>query len=168
MGDIKGALDAAVRYLSEHPEEARYMDSEATATLEEGLRVRVEGPGGLSVITDMPESVGGAGAAPSPGWLFRAALAACEATLIGMEAAREGTSLDVLIVTVDSDSDDRGILGMDPNIPAGPLSIRVRVSAEGSGGDLESAVRTAAERCPVHDAVARPVPIDLAMGSGRK
>ncbi len=161
MGDVRTALEGAVAYLSEHPEEARYTDSEATATLEEGLRVRVEGPGGLSVVTDMPQGVGGGGAGPSPGWLLRAALAACQATFIAMQAARDGVTLEALSVTVDSESDDRGVLGMDPSVPAGPLSVRVRVNAEAGGGDVESLVRTAAERCPVFDAVSRAVPMRL-------
>jgi uncharacterized OsmC-like protein len=159
-------LEAAVAYLSERPDEARYTDSPATATLEEGLRVRVEGPGGESLITDMPESVGGGNAGPSPGWLFRAALAACEATLIAMQAAREDISLEGLTVSVDSESDDRGILGMDPNVPAGPLSVRVQVGVGGSNDDLEAVVRRAMEHCPVHDAVARPIPIQLEFESG--
>jgi uncharacterized OsmC-like protein len=166
MGDIKGSLDAAIAYLSEHHDEARYTDSEAVATLEEGLRVRVEGPGGESLITDMPQSVGGDNAGPSPGWLFRAALAACEATLIAMQAARDGVSLEALNVSVDSESDDRGILGMDPNVPAAPLSMRVRVAISGPGGDVETVVRHAVERCPVHDAVARPVSIQLEIEPG--
>lgn len=165
MADVKAALERAVAYLSQHPDEASYVDSEAKATLEKGLRVRVEGPGNLSMITDMPESVGGGNAGPSPGWVFRAALAACEATLIAMQAAREGISLEALTVTVDSDSDDRGILGMDPQIPAGPLSVRVLVRVRGTG-DLASMVRTAVERCPVHDAVTRPVGIQIETDAG--
>ena len=31
-------------------------------------------------------------------------------------------------VTVDSESDDYGILGLDPAVPAGPLSMRVQVA----------------------------------------
>jgi uncharacterized OsmC-like protein len=166
MGDVKTAIEGAVAYLSEHPDEASYVDSEAKAKLEEGLRVRVEGPGNLSMITDMPESVGGGNSGPSPGWVFRAALAACEATLIAMQAAREGVSLEALTVMVDSESDDRGILGMDPTVPAGPSSVRVRVSVRGAGGDLESLVRTAVERCPVHDAVTRPVGIQVETDAG--
>jgi uncharacterized OsmC-like protein len=166
MGDVKTAIEDAVAYLSEHPDEASYIDSEAKATLEEGLRVRLEGPGNLSMITDMPESVGGGDAGPSPGWVFRAALAACEATLIAMQAALEGVSLEALTVTVDSESDDRGILGIDPTVPVGPSSVRVRVSVRGTGGDLESIVRTAVERCPVHDATARPVRIQVQTDAG--
>ena len=78
---------------------------------EDGVH-RVEGPDGHSTATDMPRSVGGANGAPSPGWLFRAALASCEGTLIAMRAAQAGIDLSLLEEVVDSESDDRGILGM--------------------------------------------------------
>src|SRR5207244_7935482 len=108
-----------------------------TATLIDGLQVRVDGPAGETLTTDMPSSVGGGGQPPSPGWLFRAALASCEATLIAMRAAVEGVELRRLEVTVDSESDDRGILGLDDAVPAAPLSIgvRVRIVASGAAAD---------------------------------
>jgi uncharacterized OsmC-like protein len=164
MDDIRSSLENALRYLTEHPDEARYTDSPAVAILEEGLRCRVGGPSDAAVITDMPESVGGSNTAPSPGWLFRAALAACVATLVAMEAARTDTALEDLEVTVDSESDDRGILGMDPSVPAGPLSVGVRVKAKarhGHAGRLRTIVERAARLCPVWDVVARDIPISL-------
>jgi hypothetical protein len=85
------------QYLGAHPNEARYTDSIATATLESGLRVRVAGASGEQIATDMPPSVGGTGSAPSPGWLFRAALASCDATLIAMRAAAQGVQLSRLV-----------------------------------------------------------------------
>jgi len=111
----------------------------------------------------MPGSVGGGDAAPSPGWLFRAALASCEATLIAMRAAGAGIDLERLQVVVDSESDDRGILGLAGDVPAGPLSVRVRVqvSAKDPSAPLRSIVEDAAVHCPVHDAVGRSVPITL-------
>jgi len=165
---IRSSIEDAVRYLSEHPDEARYTDSAATAILEEGLRCRVEGPGGASVVTDMPQSVGGGNAAPSPGWLFRAALASCVGTLIAMESAREGLALEGLEVTVDSESDDRGLLAIDPSVPPGPLSIRVGVRANAAGGE-PAALREIIERgkwlCPVCDTATRAVPVTLEIGS---
>ena len=64
--EIRAAIANASRYLTDHPDEARYTDSSATAVLESGLRFRAEYPGG-SLSTDMPASVGGTGSAPSPG-----------------------------------------------------------------------------------------------------
>ncbi len=161
---IREALSGASAYLTEHPDEARYTDGEATARLEEGLRFRVENPDGAAVTTDMPPSVGGGGRAPSAGWLFRAALASCVGTVTAMRAAQEGVALDTLEVTVDSESDDRGILGLDPSVPAGPLSIRVRVRVTAPGEDPERLRAIAAwgsDHCPVCDTAKRAVPVSL-------
>jgi uncharacterized OsmC-like protein len=158
MGDIAGSIDAAVKHLSEHPEEARYTDSVAIAVVEEGLRVRVEGPNGASVVTDMPAGVGGGDTAPSPGWLFRAALASCAATLLAMEAAREDVRLGRVGVTVESESDDRGILGVEADVPGGPLSVRLRIDA---GSVPNEVVERAISRCPVTEALGRVIPLNV-------
>lgn len=165
MTDVKGSIERAVAYLIEHPDEARYTDSAATARLGESLRAEVEGPSGERVVADMPPAVGGRGEHPSPGWLFRAAVASCVASTIGMEAAREGLDLGDVEVVVDSESDDRGLLGIDESVPAGPMSmrIRVRLSGEASERAVEVAERGAA-RCPVCDATKRAVEVSVEVG----
>ncbi|MDP8957592.1 MAG: OsmC family protein [Actinomycetota bacterium] len=160
--EIRTALQNAVAYLSGKPEEARYTDSVATAVIENGLQCRVRGPNSEEIVSDMPNSVGGGSSAPSPGWLLRAAIASCVATLVAMRAAEEGVELSRLEVQVDSESDDRGILGMDASIPAGPLSARIRISMAADGVSPELLRRIADEgtaRCPVSDAVGRAVPM---------
>ena len=163
---IKQALTAAVEYLTANPAEARYRDSTARAVLRGGLVVDVAGPGGEAVSTDMPTSVGGTTSAPSPGWLFRASVASCVATLIAMRAAMLDVALESLEVTVDSESDDRGILGTDPSTPAGPLDLRVAVSVRAHGSDtdqLRQIVEWGVAHCPVTDAVQRAVPLEVAI-----
>lgn len=164
MTEIGDALRGARGYLTQHPDEARYRDSPATARIDAGLGVIVEGADGATLRTDMPPSVGGGGAAPSPGWYLRAAHAACVATLIGMRAAEEGVTLDQLEVVVDSESDDRGITGADDAIPAGPLSTAVRIVLAADGVDADR-LRAIAEwgwrHCPVDDAVRRAVPVSV-------
>jgi uncharacterized OsmC-like protein len=162
--EIKESIENAVRYLSENPAEARYTDSFARATLGEALRVEVEGSGGERITADMPSGVGGRGEVPSPGWLFRASIASCVASTIGMEVARAGVTLTSLVVEVDSESDDRGILGMDEAVPAGPLSTRVRIQGRAEGveeGRLRELLERGAERCPVCDATKRAVEVSL-------
>ena len=161
---IRNALLAAASYLGTHPDDARYTDSAATAVLEAGLVVTITGPDGASVRTDMPTSVGGEASAPSAGWLLRAAQASCLATLIAMRAAQEGVDLERIEVIVDSDSDDRGILGLDDSVPAGPLSSRVAVRIEGNSvahEQIEALVRWADAHCPVQDAVRRAIPVHV-------
>src|SRR5437762_13661085 len=126
MEAIRNAIEAASGKLAEHPEMAVGTDAAAVAAHEEGLRFRVDGPNG-AITTDMSESVGGGASAPTPGWLMRAALAACDATTVAMEAARDGIELTDLQVSVESESDFRGVLGGDPSVHAGPRSIRVAI-----------------------------------------
>lgn len=159
---IAEAIASAKAYLAAHPDEARYRDSVASAVVEDGLRVRVTGPDG-SVVTDMVTGVGGTASGPSPGWLFRAAYASCAATLIVMRAAEQGVVLSGLEVDVDGESDDRGILGIADDVPAGPISMKVTVRAESA--EDEDAVREiimwGLKHCPVDDAVRRPVLVEL-------
>jgi len=167
--EIRTAIEAASAYLADHPDEARSTDSAATATVVDGLVVRVTGPGGASLTTDMVPSVGGTSSAPSPGWLMRAAEASCVATLITMRAAMLDITLDTLEVTVDSESDDRGLLGIDESVPAGPLSGRVAVRLTSSGvdpGTLDEIAHWGVAHCPVCDALERAVPITVEVATG--
>lgn len=160
------AIQAAQAYLREHRDEARYTDSPAMATLRNGLRCDVTGPDGAAITTDMPASVGGSGAAPSPGWFMRAAEASCVATLLAMRAAMLDIPVTDLEVTVDSESDDYGILDIAPDVPAGPLSTSIRVRAAGVNQEqLREMAGWAVAHCPVTDAVARTVPIHLAVAT---
>ena len=160
--DIATAIREARAHLTRHPEEARYRDSEAVAVVEDALTVRVDGDG-WTLRTDMSRGIGGGASAASPGWMMRAALASCVATLITMRAAERGIALRGLRVAVDSESDDRGILGIAKNAPVGPLSVRVRVTADPGDHD-ESLVREVIEwgfdHCPVCDAIQRSVPVE--------
>lgn len=161
---IRQAIESATGYLREHPSEARSTDSMASATLVDGLVVRVVGPRGETVTTDMVPSVGGTETGPSPGWLLRAAEASCVATLIAMRAAMLGIKLGALEVSVDSESDDRGLLGIDDAVPAGPLSSRVKVRLAADGVEaaaLQEIAHWGVVHCPVCDALERSVPVAI-------
>jgi uncharacterized OsmC-like protein len=168
QSDIAAAIGAARSYLTANPAEARYRDALATARIEDGLRIRVEGRDGEALVSDMVTGVGGGGTAPSPGWLFRAAYASCVATLISMRAAERGVDVSTLEVTVDSESDDRGILGIDESVPAGPLSMRVaiRVDPAGDLSALREIVDWGVAHCPVHDVVQRQVTVEVEVEAG--
>jgi uncharacterized OsmC-like protein len=156
---IRSAIETAAGHLTEHPEAAVGTDVAATAVLEEGLRFRVEGPKG-EVMTDMSKTVGGGATAPTPGWLLRAALASCGASAVAMEAARDGVEITDLAVTVESESDFRGVLGVDDSVHPGPLAVRVRIrlaAGNATKDQLREIVQRAESRSPVGDAVARAV-----------
>jgi uncharacterized OsmC-like protein len=159
MESIRDAIETASGYLKEHPEAAVGTDAAATAVREDGLRFRVDGPNG-NVISDMSKSVGGGATAPTPGWLLRAALASCDATTVAMEAARDNVELTELAVTVESESDFRGVLGVDGSVHPGPVAVRVRIelaAPDATDDQLREIVERAESHSPVRDALVREV-----------
>jgi hypothetical protein len=78
MEAIRSALENAAEYAAKRP--ATDLDTAATAVHVDGLRCRIEGPAG-ELTTDMATSLGGGASGPSLGWLMRAALASCDATI---------------------------------------------------------------------------------------
>jgi uncharacterized OsmC-like protein len=161
---IRDAIESASDYLKAHPDEAAYTDSLATARVVDGLRIHVDGPNGEVLETDMPEAVGGRASVPSPGWFLRAAVAACVASLATMRAAQLGVVGFACEVDVDSESDDRGILGLDASVPGGPLSMRIGlrlVAGQLPLDELEELAVWAVEHCPVSDAVRRAIPVHV-------
>lgn len=127
MSNVAEAVARLTKTLTAQPEKARTRNAAATAVIQEGLQFQVTGPAGEKVLTDMPPPMGGAGAGPNPGWLLRAALASCNATVIAMRAAQLGVRLKTLEVTVESDSDSRGLLGLGEGVSAGLSNLRVKV-----------------------------------------
>lgn len=128
---IREAMDRLSATLAAEPSKAKAR-SEATARIASGLKCEVVGPRGERVLTDMPPAIGGDGSAPNPGWLLRAATASCLATVIAARAAKLGIELNALEVTVGSESDQRGLLGLDDNISAGLSAWRATVKIAGS------------------------------------
>jgi uncharacterized OsmC-like protein len=149
---VREAIEKTSKMLGEQPEKAHVKNAPATAALMDGLKCRVTGPAGEEVRTDMPPGMGGAASAPNPGWLMRAALASCNATAIAMRAAKRGIGLAALEVTVTSESDSRGLLGLDEKVSAGLQGMRilVKISAPGTAArELEEVVRWACAHSPV-------------------
>ena len=149
---IREAIEKTTRALAEHPEKARVKNAPATAVVEDGLRCRVMGPSGELVHTDMSPAMGGGGTAPNPGWLMRAALASCNATGIATQAAKAGINLTRLEVSVTSETDGRGVLGLDEDISPAmePLEMQVKISAPGTPSeDLRRLVERVCSRSPV-------------------
>lgn len=155
---IQKSVRNVVTYLTENPDKAVDAGAPITAVMEDGLRCRATGPNGQTIVTDMPEAVGGGGSAPSPGWLWGAALATCDATRIALRAAELGVTLDTLEVGVESTYDDRGLFGTDETVQAGPLSVRTKVTIGAAGvaaEDLRAIVDFAVVHSPVADGCRR-------------
>ena len=162
---IKESVENVVNHYTENPDDARGPGAPVTAVMEEGLRCRVQRQDGTEIVTtDMSTGIGGGGSAPSPGLIFRAALASCDATFVALRAAQVGIKLTTLEVIVEGDPDDigtLGFLGIDDSIPAGELSLRLvfRIGAENANPErLRELVKWIEDHSPVGDSVSRAVP----------
>jgi uncharacterized OsmC-like protein len=168
--DIRQAIENLGAVFGADPAKARAKNAPAVARLANGLQCEVSGPYGERLTTDMPPAMGGAASGPNPGWLFRGSLAACTATVIAMRAAKLGVALKTLEVTVDSESDNRGILGLDDKVSAGLGGLRTRVKIAGDAtpdtlreivawGNAHSPIA-----CTVRDAPGSSVEVEIAAG----
>jgi len=163
---IQKAVKGVIKYYTENPDKALSEDKPATAKVEVGLRCRATNGDGVELVSDMPKGIGGGATAPTPGWLLRAALANCDATIIAMRAAELGITLTTLEVTVSSSSDDRGLLQIDDSIQAGPLNVRVHVKLGADGvskEQLHEIVAWTERHSPVGDAIIRAVPLKVSV-----
>lgn len=129
---IREAIERTSAAIAADPAKAKAKNAPATARITEGLKCEVSGPYGERLVTDMPPAMGGAAGGPNPGWVLRGALASCTATVIAMRAAKLGIELTALEVTVESESDNRGILGLGDRISAGLGAVRTRVKIAGN------------------------------------
>lgn len=165
---ICAALQRVESVMTEKPSLGLQADAPATAVLTGGLAFTVRHPLGHEVRTDMPKPLGGGGAGLPPGWLLRAGLASCTATVIALRAERLGVVLSRLEVAVDSHSDVRGLLGLDPCVAAGPLNVDMNVQIEAEGVSAEALadlVAWAETHSPVGDAMRRPIDVRMSINS---
>jgi uncharacterized OsmC-like protein len=149
---IKHAIDQLSSAIGADPAKARGKNLPATARLVDGLQCELRGPYNERLVTDMPPAMGGAASGPNPGWLLRGALASCTATVIAMRAAKLGMTLSNVEVTVETDSDLRGILGLDETISARHAAMRMKVKISAPGQSPES-LRELVEWAEAHSPV---------------
>jgi uncharacterized OsmC-like protein len=162
------ALQRVQAVLERRPETGLHEDGPATARWTGGTRVVASHANGAQVPTDMPTELGGTGDQVTPGWLFRAGLAACASTSIVMSATADGIALTALEVKATSRSDTRGLLGMagadGQPVHAGPgdVQLAVRIAADGVPPErLRALVQAAVGRSPIPSALQAATPLAL-------
>lgn len=149
---IRAAIENVSAAISADPAKARSKNAPATARLTAGLQCEVSGPYNERLITDMPPAMGGTASGPNPGWLLRGALASCTVTVIAMRAAKLGITLSNLEITVESDSDNRGMLGLDESVSAGLAAVRMKVKISAPSASPET-LREIVEWADAHSPV---------------
>ena len=110
---------------------------------------------------DLPRSLGGTGAAPTPGVLVRAALGSCLAMGYRLRAAKHGVELTSIRVTVDADSEVAGMLLCDTAAPPGYTELRyhVEIDSPAAPGDVMRIIDEGDRLSPMLDVVTRATTI---------
>jgi uncharacterized OsmC-like protein len=148
---IKEAMEKTSAVFAAAPEKAYNKNAPITIRLVEGLQCRIELPNGKEFATDMPPPMGGKATGPNPGLLLRMGLGSCLATVIAMRAAKLGIELQTLEVAVESESDSRGLLGLD-GVSAAMSALRTKVKIGSRGASAEK-LREIVEWADAHSPV---------------
>jgi uncharacterized OsmC-like protein len=160
---IKQAIEKTAAIFAADPKKAYNRNAPLVIRLGVGLQCRIELPNGQTFATDMPPPMGGQASGPNPGLLLRMGLGSCLATVIAMRAATLGITLDLLEVAVESESDSRGLLGMD-GVPAAMSALRSKVKIAAHGvppARLREVVEWADAHSPVGCTVRNPPALAL-------
>jgi uncharacterized OsmC-like protein len=129
IDSVKTAVERTVKALTLKPALGR-STGHSTVTVKDGLTCEVvEGP--WRFVVDMPTSVGGAAAGPTPGVYGRGAFGSCLAIGYMMRAAKEGIPIESLTVDVEADYDDGALFGT-VETPAGYSEVRYTVTVQSS------------------------------------
>jgi uncharacterized OsmC-like protein len=125
---IREALDRVSSIVERRPQSGEDTN-QSTTTLVSGLACLSE-EGDWRLDTDMPESMGGQGSAPTPGVYGRAALGSCLAMGYKLRAETLGIEVTSVKIEIDSDSDVAGMLFLDSASPPGYSEVRYHVQIE--------------------------------------
>jgi uncharacterized OsmC-like protein len=138
---IREAVERIVQGLQRDPGSAQGT-THATARIDQDLTCIVT-EGAWTLTSDVPSSMGGAAAGPSPGVYGRAAVASCVAIGIKIIAARMNHHIKSVSVDVDADYDWRGDFGLD-GVSPGFQQFRFTISVD-SSADADATERIVAE-----------------------
>ena len=159
--NIKQALDRAATIVSTKPEIGQRTYT-AVARLDGGLYCRITEKQ-HEIIADLPQSMGGENAGPTPSTLLRAAMASCTAMGVRMWSAREQLTVSDVEVRFETDVDARGQFGVSDNIVPGFEAARLKISVRtpDDAEAVEAAVHKALRFSPLMDAVSSKRRIDV-------
>jgi len=157
---IKQALERAVKTVALRPERGQRAYSN-TATIDSGLLCHVE-EADRSLTLDMPKALGGADAGPNPSMILRSAMSGCVAIGVKQFAARRDVPVDRIEVTVETDLDARGQLGVSEDITPGfgRTRLHIVVTSSSPAQVIQDIVEEAVKYSPLVDVFGRPQPLE--------
>ena len=148
---MKQALERSTKAVTMRPAAGQYTHKN-TAVIESGTRCRVQEKK-FDFIIDVPASIGGGGAGPTPGAFVRSALTSCIAIGIKLWAARAEVPVSFVEVRLDADVDARGELGADDDIAPGflDMTLTIDVQSLSPSEEVEAVIERSLKYSPLLD-----------------
>jgi uncharacterized OsmC-like protein len=148
-----------------------WQEDPSKAKVQPMLKARSDGAqamleiGPFSWRADLPPSLGGTNAAPSPSALFLSALAGCAVVLIRDTLAPQlGVSLESVEAVAQCEADFRGALGMEGAIPDFEnMQIRIKIQSSDNEENVRKLYQVWQERCPIFLALIKPLPVSATL-----
>lgn len=156
---IREAYERSKRAVRLRPAIARYT-STATCRVVDGFTCEAT-DGEFKLLTDAPESTGGSGRGPTPGFLLRAALGSCCAMGYIREAANQGVPINSIEVQVQTDADARGEFGL-ADVPCGFTKVRyiITVDSPAAAEDIYKIIEDGDDYAAILETVRDPVRVE--------
>lgn len=158
--ETKQALERADRLVAIAPERGRRTYANR-AIVEAGTLCSIEEKG-CKFMADAGRGLGGGDEAPTPSALLRSALSSCIAIGVKMWAARRDVPVDCVEVTLETDSDARGVLGLCAATPPGFTGLRVRIDVQSPAAAerVHEIVALSQRYSPLLDVIANPQQVE--------
>jgi uncharacterized OsmC-like protein len=132
----------------------------ATATVVDGPAVVTSAD--FAWTTDLPSSIGGTAAAPSPVHFFLGSIAGCSAAVIKHTLAPEfGVEIDRVSATIRCTSDQARLLGLGTRPALTDITIDITIESGSSAERVAAMQRAWLDRCPLYLALTAPTDIGV-------
>ena len=163
MEFTRDALARSTKAVTLRPQVGQYTHTNS-AVIESGTQCFVKEKH-LQLIVDVPPSIGGGGAGPTPGALVRSALTSCVAIGVKLWAARADMIIDYVDVQLEAEVDARGEMGVDDEIAPGVRHTRLKISVRSneSREDVEDVIARSLKYSPLYDIYSNPQEIDMTL-----
>lgn len=154
--DTKAALERAVKVVTLAPSRGQRVYTNK-ASIGAGTICTVEEKG-ETLTMDVSKGMGGEGAGPSPSMILRSALTGCVAIGIKLWAARADVQVDAVDVTLETDVDAQGQLGVDDSVAPGFEGLRlfIEVQTDAKASLMKKIIDQSLKYSPLMDVFANP------------